>query len=232
MTDNFGRVLLYSGGMDSVALSLLEPWDMKLYVDMGTRYSNAERAKLPDDVRVVDLPLGAWERPDAIIPLRNLLLVCVAAQYGDVVAMAATAGDRVLDKTQEFANHASALLSYLWQPQHWTDGKQVSVVLPTKHLTKRQLVARVAALGAEALVDLANSFSCYDPGDPRGLAPECGACKPCVRKWVAFAAEGHGHLVVDAEPAARLQAAAIRAGTWDRGEAEAADVLAALGEAA
>lgn len=219
------RVLLYSGGMDSVALSMIERWDTRLYVDMGTAYSAAERSRLDDDVVVVDLPLGVWERPDGIIPLRNLVLVCIAAQYGSTIGMAATAGDRVLDKSPHFAEVTSNLLSWLWQPQHWTDGKHVEVVLPTKTLTKRQLVQRVAALGADNLDTLARSWSCYSGGDV-----ECGACKPCRRKWVAFAAEGHGDLVVDASESVRATLLpSINDGTWDRGVDEATAVLDALG---
>jgi 7-cyano-7-deazaguanine synthase len=189
------RVLLYSGGMDSVALDLLWPEHVNVYVDLGTGYSEAEKARLPTGTVVVPLPLTQWEREDKIIPLRNLMLVCVAAQYGDTVAMAATRGDRVLDKSQVFAEKTTDLLTYLWQNQHWTEGAVKSVVLPLKELTKAEIVAEVATRCGDAGVEVvARSFSCYTPvGDQ-----ECGACKPCYRKWVAFQVNGFGSLVVDA----------------------------------
>src|SRR5438105_9917772 len=87
------RVLLYSGGVDSSALGLLWPHDMKLYVDMHTRYSAAERGRLRPDVTIVDLPLTQWERPDGIIPMRNLLLVTLASLYGEEIAFGAIAGE-------------------------------------------------------------------------------------------------------------------------------------------
>ena len=72
------KVLLYSGGMDSWLISHIWKPDMKVYVNMHTRYSEEEikRIKeLNEDVTIIDFPLGQWEREDAIIPLRNLYLV-------------------------------------------------------------------------------------------------------------------------------------------------------------
>lgn len=192
------RVLLYSAGMDSHALRVLWPADVHLYVDMHTRYSPNEVARLPADVTVVDFPgLTQWERSDLIIPARNLFLVAIAAQYGTDIALAATAGDRVLDKSHGFAERASDLLSYLWQPQHWTDGKQVTVHLPIKGRTKTQLVADYKAAGGDPVALARESFSCYTP---TADGAECGACKPCWRKWVAFTCNGYPDAAVDAYP--------------------------------
>lgn len=219
-------MLLYSGGMDSVALDLLWPEHVNVYVDMGTNYSDAEKCRLPAGTEVVSLPLTRWERPDKIIPLRNLMLVCVAAQYGDTVAMAATRGDRVLDKSTEFATKTTDLLTYLWQKQHWTEGVAKSVVLPLKELTKAEIVAKVASgCGEEGVGTVARSFSCYSPlGDA-----ECGACKPCYRKWVAFQVNGYGALVTDAtEYVVDVILPDIVQGTFGR-RREALDVLRAFG---
>lgn len=186
------RVLLYSGGMDSWCLRHLWQPDVCLYVDMGTLYADEELATLDADVVVLDAKaLGQWEHANAIIPLRNLLLVTLAAQYGGnegsvQVAMAATAGDRSLDKSPPFAHRASELLTWLWSPQWWTPGKAVDVVLPVKDLTKAELVGRYLAAGGDPQA-LLRSFSCYTPtlhGKP------CGACKPCARRWVALACNG------------------------------------------
>jgi 7-cyano-7-deazaguanine synthase in queuosine biosynthesis len=219
------KVLLYSGGMDSMALRMLWDPNVSVYVDMGTAYSKAERDRLPRDVDVVELPLHQWERTDGIIPLRNLMLVCVAAQYGDVIGLAATAGDRVLDKSDQFASMTTSLLSYLWSPQHWTAGEHRRVVLPLKGMSKRQIVGEVRErFGDVGLVRLAESWSCYSGG-----RAECGACKPCMRKWVAFAAAGAGDLVMDASGYVYDEVLPLIAqGVYDRGS-EARDVLDALG---
>lgn len=52
------------------------------------------------------------------------------------ICLGATAGDRVLDKSPRFAEAASNLLSYLWQPQHWTKGRKIEICLDFKSMTK------------------------------------------------------------------------------------------------
>ena len=69
---NMKKVLLYSGGMDSWLISRLWKPDVKLYIDMNTRYSKEEIKRLPKDVVIEKLDLSKWERNDKIIPLRNL----------------------------------------------------------------------------------------------------------------------------------------------------------------
>ena len=182
------KVLLYSGGMDSWIMSRLWQPDVRLYVDIGGAYSAEEVARLPRDVEVEHLPLARWERDDKIIPLRNLYFVMVASYYGERVALGATAGDRVLDKSAYFAKRASDLLSYLYRPQHWTDGRKVSIELPFKHWTKTTLVREYRAKGWDLEEAWRESFSCYDP-TPAGTP--CWHCKPCFRKWVAFVNAGY-----------------------------------------
>ena len=79
------KVLLYSGGMDSWLIDKLWKPDVKLCVNMHTKYSAQEIKNLPEDVIIEELDLSKWERPDAIIPLRNLYLVMLASNYGDEI---------------------------------------------------------------------------------------------------------------------------------------------------
>ena len=180
-------VLLYSGGMDSAALRFLFNPDVLLYVDLGTEYSGWERAHLPDGTIVLDLQaLSGLELPGGILPGRNLILATIAACYGDRVLLGATKEDRVLDKSQHFCNEVTGLLSYIWSPQWWTEGKEVRVEAPLKHLTKAEILHWYKEHGGD-LQELAdNSYSCYHP---EGDTP-CWTCKPCVRKWMAFRFHG------------------------------------------
>ena len=201
------RVLLYSGGVDSMALSMLWPHDTKLYVDMCTKYSRSEKAHLTSGVQIITLPLTLWERPDGIIPCRNLILTTMASIYGDTIAFGAIAGERMLDKTPTFAEKASDILSYLWaagepgrRPQGWTEGREIKVELPIVHLTKAQLIKEIIKVkGRPAAEKLAReAWSCYDPVFFRArqrrekgqwttpISQRCGKCKPCLRNWLAF----------------------------------------------
>ena len=55
--ENMKKVLLYSGGVDSYMINQIWKPDVKLYVDMNTRYSKQEIARLPKDVIVTKLDL-------------------------------------------------------------------------------------------------------------------------------------------------------------------------------
>ena len=85
------KVLLYSGGMDSWLIDKIWKPDVKLYVDMGTKYSQEEIKRLPADVVVEKLDLSKWEREDKIIPLRNMYLIGIATNYGNEICLGATA---------------------------------------------------------------------------------------------------------------------------------------------
>ena len=222
------RVLLFSGGMDSEALRMLWEPEELVYVHAGTRYAAAEIERLPAAVHIVPMRgLAQFERPDGIVPARNLFFVLAAAQFGDVVGLGATAGDQVLDKSAEFAERAASMLSFLWSPQRWNEhqGTTYSVELPLKGLSKRAIVERVAELSPEAVGALAESFSCYTPTQQN---EECGHCPPCGRKWAAFTAAGHESLVVDASAYVEHSVLPlVQAGIHHRGP-EVAEVVEAL----
>lgn len=226
------KVLLYSGGMDSWLMSKLWKPDIKLYVDMKTRYSENELARIrkEPDVQVVEFPLGQWEREDAIIPLRNLYLAMVACNVTgseDVeILIGATAGDRVLDKSAEFVNKATDLLSYLYTPQHWiSEGKKVKVCIDYKQYTKTDLLKMFKKQGGDLEEAFTRSFSCYNPVDGH----ECWHCKPCFRKFTAFSEAGYEF----SDDVARTVCSYIKtdilpdieAGTYGRGEKEEHDIV-------
>ena len=189
------KVLLYSGGMDSWLMSKLWNPDVKLYVNMHTKYSRDEMEKIrqsEEGVVFADLPLGEWEREDAIVPLRNLYLCMVACNVTgseDVeILIGATAGDRVLDKSRVFADKASDILQYLYSPQHWIpQGKKVVVSVQYKDHTKADLLREFKEAGGDLEEAFNKSFSCYNPHNGR----ECWSCKPCFRKFVSFSCAGY-----------------------------------------
>lgn len=190
------KVLLYSGGMDSWLIDKIWKPDYKVYVNMHTRYSDREIEKIKKtntEVKIIDFPLGQWEREDAIIPLRNLYLamvICNMTGNEDVdICLGATFGDRVLDKSVVFVDKVNDLLNYLYQPQWWIpEGKRVRVNIDFKDKTKEELLKMYLDMGGDLDEAFNNSFSCYNP-DKDGH--ECFCCKPCFRKFVAFESLGY-----------------------------------------
>lgn len=185
------KVLLYSGGMDSWLIDKIWKPDVKAYINMHTRYSEEEMKRLPKEVRIIDFPLGQYEREDAIVPLRNLYLCMVVCNEieGDLdICLGATAGDRVLDKSYPFIEKATEILNYLYQPQHWIpEGRKIRINIDFKDKTKRELLAEYLAEQGDIDKAWAETFSCYDPEDGK----ECWQCKPCFRKFTSFVLNGY-----------------------------------------
>lgn len=203
MANKLTKVLLFSGGSDSVLISYLYNPDLLVYCDLGTEYSAEEIKKIKESkfgndprLRILDFKfLGKYEREsDSILPLRNLYLpmfICnefPVDEYGDLdICLGATAGDRVLDKSPKFAEDASNLLTYLYSPQHWIpEGRKVRINIDYKKYTKTDMLKLYKDQGGNVAELFYESFSCYHPVDGK----ECWECKPCFRKYIAYALNG------------------------------------------
>lgn len=178
------RVLLYSGGMDSWLIDKIWKPDVRLFVDMGTASSRAERMRLPESVKIVEFQsLGQFERQsDFILPLRNLYLLAIASMYGNEICLGANATDANLDKTPEFAQRASELLTYMYGPQKWTDARNIRVDVSFRAYTKGDLLRLYLEGGGDWETAYRETFSCFTPNDGR----ECHCCRACFLKMAAF----------------------------------------------
>ena len=130
------------------------------------------------------LYLGDMERDDAIVPARNLLLVTIAALYGDNIILNSVQGDNSSDKDWFFASQSSKLLSHIFGPPHFEPPQPIQVLMPLKHQSKIFWVDWFLKSGGDP-TQLALSVSCYHPTDLY-----CGQCKACIRKWVAQETNG------------------------------------------
>jgi 7-cyano-7-deazaguanine synthase len=179
------KVLLYSGGLDSYCARLLWQPDVCLYAALGHRYEAAELATIADqDVEVrVDhrLHLGDLERPDGIIPLRNLYLVMLATHHGRTVGLGALAGEVNPDKSPRFRSEAERVLSTCYGESYWSDGEPVRVEYPVAAYTKAQLVRAYLDAGGDATTLVDHTRSCYTPGPI-----PCGVCSACVKRHIAL----------------------------------------------
>lgn len=187
------RLLLFSGGVDSVcAWSLLrEP--RCLYFAAGHRYEANELRtlaalrELAPGLHVTishALRVGDMEGADAHIPYRNLLFAALAAAGagGDLtICLGALRGESSRDKSGRFFRDLSRLLTY-------TEGRTVRVLAPFRRLTKAQLVRTYLRRGGSPAL-LRASRSCYNPpADPAYVG--CGRCMACFRRWVAMTLNG------------------------------------------
>lgn len=180
------KVQLYSGGMDSWLISRLWKPDIKLYIDIHGDYNEAEKERLPDDVKIVDFPLlGEFELPNKFVPLRNLYFLMIASHFGDEVCLGAMAGDwGNKDKTPEFLDMTDNMLKYLWSDKKVK--KDIKVEKGFIYKNKADLLKDFIAEGGDVNEVRRETFSCYTPVDNK----ECFNCYPCFRKFALLYANG------------------------------------------
>ena len=191
-------VLLYSGGLDSVIMAALVPEAILLYIDSGAGYTTKELDRsAPRELIIVRdvINLARYELPSAIVPARNLYLVAIAANYGDTILLGSTAGDNSTDKDDAFADMAGALLSHIYDCNHFNREIPITVRLPGKKMSKGELVRQYLSEGNDPKV-LLEAVSCYD-SDTDG---HCGQCKACIRKWAALASNNINDDAYDNHP--------------------------------
>ncbi len=196
-SDSMGKsVLLFSGGMDSYSIAKLTSPDILLYCNIGL----PEQMKEIQSINEMDLDgfnvvfddrlyLRDQKLSNEIVPMRNLFFVMIGAYYGSHVMLGATAGDTTNDKDYEFADKTNEVLRHIFSnpnknPSTIMGSKGFTVSLPYKDKTKSQIVKEY--IDAKfSIRELVNTRSCYSSGEK-----ECGVCRSCLRKFVAFASNG------------------------------------------
>ena len=176
------KVLLYSGGTDSWLIDKLWKPDIKIYIDVGGRYSKEEIERLPKDVKVVEFKyLGTLEEPEsAYIPLRNLYFIMIASNYGDEICLGAVKGDQGnKDKTVEFMEMSENIINYCLDTKYAIN-KKVHVTKEFIRLSKYELVQMYMDNGGTIEEFIRNTFSCHHPVEDK----ECFRCKACYRKFL------------------------------------------------
>lgn len=183
------KVLLYSGGMDSWLIDKLWKPDVKLFIDVGTKSSKAERERLPKDVIVKELDLSEFEDKEKnyLLPLRNLFLVELASYYGDEICLGATGTSTHYDKTEKFCNKTEDLVNYLYSEAY---DKKIKIVMPFKDVYKKDMLKMYLEQGGDIEEAWNNSFSCYNPIDGQ----MCCECSSCKKRIEAFKENGYNPL--------------------------------------
>ena len=79
------------------------------------------------------------------------------------------------------------ILLNLYSPQHWIkEGRHIRLNIDYKKYTKTEMLKLYKDQGGDIEKLFHESFSCYHPINGK----ECGACKPCFRKYIAYALNG------------------------------------------
>jgi len=203
------KVLLYSGGMDSLIAwhYLGEPQCM--HAEIGNRGGEVERALARVAMSELEmsmlfsrvLKMDKFEESDANIPMRNLYLSMLAVSElvskskirddeseGIEVYMISQLGETSTpDRSQEFMSLASSLLTML------NGGLPIKISSPFMKMTKVDMVEwyvkNVQDEQAKRLRRL--TVGCFSPiwtGMKGDVILHCGECPACFRRRIAFAA--------------------------------------------
>lgn len=196
-------VVLYSGGLDSYVLwetlkvqhtTVKDPVRVFIYTGTGDNQKEAEHIMRqqgsPKDLLSLKLPLHEIELGNKIVPFRNFLFVLLAANLGNRIHIGVTIGDTTRDKDYVFKGICDTMLNYFGQvhgkmPYY---AEQFSVEMPFKQMTKTEIVRLFIKNGGDPEVLALNTRSCYENN-----TLECGGCRACLRKLVAFENNGMGH---------------------------------------
>lgn len=188
------KVLLFSGGFDSILQeAFIEP-DILLYVDMKSPYSKEEiknLKKLPrhylDKLHITEAyPLAKnYSDKTHYVPFRNLFLLTIAFQYGEDVYMGFNASDNAPDKDVEFVQQVNTLFGHMakdeYIPTSWEENTP-KVHIPFKQYTKTEMVKLYVEQFPDRIGFIQKIRSCYSGVSALG----CGKCAPCVAKAVAL----------------------------------------------
>ena len=185
-------VLLFSSGMDSFCLLKLYHYDSIIFFYTGTKDNHRELLQIydmiddkivPSDIHILNLPLGAWELPNKIVPHRNTIMCLIASNYGNNIYIGTTKGDTTKDKDYVFKSQVEGILNYFGQDDQkvFPVGYPYQIVMPFKDLTKTEILAGYLEDGNDIQPLLRYSRSCYSDGDK-----ECGECRSCLRKAIAL----------------------------------------------
>lgn len=205
------KVLLFSGGFDCLIQSHFIQPDLYVYVDMNSTYSEVEKRhlkKLPREIRkkLIVTPLinvGVYEDDSFYIPFRNLMLLTLGFQYGEIVYLGFNEADNAPDKDDKFIQLSEQLFRHLtnnpiYAPTTWTQKHKCEIHAPFKGETKSAMLENY--LDCRTISDekerkteyrkrvktAQNIRSCYHESSEKG----CGLCNPCVNKAVALLTNG------------------------------------------
>lgn len=192
-------VVLLSGGLDSTVAAEIARQSGHLHSVVSFCYGQANtvqemaaadrwasRHKVPRKVFAIDVPgataldIGAGAEGPRVVPGRNLLLISHAAAYALSVGACRVWIGCNADDAEDYPDCRRDFIEAVGFMTWAAYGLRVWA--PLVDLSKRQVVAKAHELG----VDIADTWSCYQPSPERPLDP-CGTCNACRLRIKAVA---------------------------------------------
>ena len=176
-------ILLFSGGLDSFIAYHYLGKPQTVYFHLNTKYSAKElmvvKKLIPSTIVEVCIDFKSREvEGSAFVPYRNLHLALLANKYSDTIIIAGLKDDVVNDKNEKVFQQFSYLMSEMME-------RRIMVLSPFWDKTKAEVVKWFLENGGTN-EELLSTISCYSDT----MEKECHACRACLRKFYALAANG------------------------------------------
>jgi 7-cyano-7-deazaguanine synthase in queuosine biosynthesis len=179
------EILLFSSGLDSFISWFFLNKPPCLFVSMGTRCVHKETnacIKLEQmagmHVYYNSLSIGWLEQPDANLPMRNMFLAMVAANYASIIHLITQKGEmNIPDRSPTFFTDSSYILTRL-------NERPILVKTPFSEMYKAEMVKWYLAQGLNPdwLLETVGCFSSQEG--------HCGNCGSCFRRYAALKSNG------------------------------------------
>jgi 7-cyano-7-deazaguanine synthase len=176
------KILLFSGGLDSLVCWFYLGKPKTLFVNVGQRYFKKEDACVKKIAKLTKMrvlyntlrAIGKWEKPDADIPQRNMFLLQLGANYADEVYLTIQKDEfSIPDRKPEFFKKAAELVGYLLE-------REIKFPIPFENMDKFDLIKWYKDNGHP--IDLLyETVGCYDKGEGH-----CGNCGACLRRFTSL----------------------------------------------
>lgn len=191
------RLLCYSGGMDSFIAWHFCKRPATIYVPLGHKYECKEWQAIcdtiPSTIYGSRMCLGRYEKDDAWIPARNLILVLVAGAElemhkkenlgaGEIILVVQKGEMSIPDRSAKFFMDVSKIVSEQME-------MDIKVSTPFANMTKVEMV-RWYLENIGDIEKLRKTVGCFGSISGKVLNPfrHCGGCASCFRRSVAFEA--------------------------------------------
>jgi 7-cyano-7-deazaguanine synthase in queuosine biosynthesis len=184
----YKKVVLFSGGVNSVCLAAKYPDAALLYIDTGNLESPVEKLAAYDIARMLGRSasfymemapyIGKWRKQGGYTPNKNFFLVGVGSFYAKVVLIGIGLENKLDNRPRiGFCESVTSAISFD------SNNVFISAKAPFINKSKVDIVKDYICNGGSEEI-LKASMSCHN------RSGRCGNCNPCLDRWMALKNNG------------------------------------------
>lgn len=155
------KILLISGGNDSLFLYNKYEFDKLIYLDYGQPYKKDELKRIPKKTKIIKINNLKIDKKGYVKGRNLLFLIEIAKRYTDgTIYMGTNKDDIFPDNNQKYLKKAIEVINTSFETN-------LNIKTPLKAKTKKEIMKYIRKNNID-------TYSCYKGGKP------CGICKACL----------------------------------------------------